>query len=107
LLVLSPDALHPPLLVGATPLLHAQRLGTALGLPHLYIKNDFLNPTGSLKDRASAIALARAAEIGAERVAIASTGNTGSSLAGLAASMGMAAAIVFQCLTTSACARCL
>lgn len=93
LLALSPHAPRPPLLVGATPLLHAARLGKALGLQNLYIKNDTLNPTGSLKDRASAVALARAAEIGAERVAVASTGNAGSSLAGLAASMGVPAAI--------------
>jgi threonine synthase len=93
LLCLSPVAPRSPLLVGATPLLHAQRLGQTLGLPHLYIKNDSLNPTGSLKDRASAVALARAAEIGARRVAVASTGNAGSSLAGLAASMGIPAAI--------------
>jgi len=63
------------------------------GLPYLYIKNDTVNPTGSLKDRASAMALARAAEIGAKRVAVASTGNAGSSLAGLAAAMGIPAAI--------------
>jgi len=74
-------------------LFHAQRLGQTLGLPHLSIKNDSLNPTGSLKDRASAVALARAAELGAKRVAVASTGNAGSSLAGLAASIGMPAAI--------------
>ena len=41
----------------------------------------------------NALALARAAQIGAERVAVASTGNAGSSLAGLAASMGIPAAI--------------
>jgi threonine synthase len=107
LLALSLAAPRPPLLVGNTPLFHAQRLGRTLDLPHLSIKNDSLNPSGSLKDRASAIVLARAAQIGAERVASASTGNTDSSLAGLAASMGMPAAIVFQCLTTSAGARCL
>lgn len=93
LLALSPTAPRPPLPVGGTPLIPAGRLATSLGLPNLYIKNDSLNPTGSLKDRASALVLARAAQIGAERVAVASTGNAGSSLAGLAASMGMPAAI--------------
>lgn len=93
LLALSSTAPRSPLLVGNTPLLHADRLGAVLGLPHLCIKNDTVNPTGSLKDRASAVVLARAAEIGAERVAVASTGNAGSSLAGLAASMGIPAAI--------------
>lgn len=93
LLALSPSAPRPPLHAGGTPLLHAERLGKSLELSQLYIKNDTVNPTGSLKDRATAVVLARAAEIGAEKVAVASTGNAGSSLAGLAASMGMPAAI--------------
>jgi len=93
LLALSADAPRPPLRVGGTPLIQAKRLGAALGAPNLYVKDDSLNPTGSLKDRASEVALARAAEIGAERVAVASTGNAGSSLAGLAASMGIPAAV--------------
>jgi threonine synthase len=93
LLALSPDAPRPPLRVGATPLVPGGRLGEQLRLTNLYIKNDALNPTGSLKDRASAVSLARAAEIGASAIAVASTGNAGSSLAGLAASMGMPAVI--------------
>jgi threonine synthase len=93
LLALSPAAPRPPLLIGATPLQHAERLGTELRLPHLYLKNETVNPTGSLKDRASALAVARAAQIGAPRVAVASTGNAGSSLAGVAASLGIPAAI--------------
>lgn len=93
LLALSPDAPRPHLLVGATPLVPAGRLGEFLDLDHLYIKNDALNPTGSLKDRASAVVLGRAAQIGAKRVAVASTGNAGSSLAGLGASMGMPVAV--------------
>jgi threonine synthase len=93
LLALSPHAPRPPLPVGGTPLVPAGRLAEQLGLPNLWIKNDALNPTGSLKDRASAVSLARAAEIGAAGIAVASTGNAGSSLAGLAASMGMPAVI--------------
>src|SRR5437588_9151487 len=77
LLALSPDALRSPLLVGNTPLLEANRLGETLLVPRLYIKNDSVNPTGSLKDRASAVVLARAAEIGSRKVAVASTGNAG------------------------------
>jgi threonine synthase len=93
LLAVSPAAPRSPLPVGATPLLPGGRLSARLDLPNLLIKNDALNPTGSLKDRASAVALARAAEIGVTRIAVASTGNAGSSLAGLAASMGITAVI--------------
>ncbi|HEX6510574.1 MAG TPA: threonine synthase [Chloroflexota bacterium] len=89
LLAISLSAPRPPLPVGGTPLLRAKWLGWQLGLQHLLIKSDSLNPTGSLKDRASALVLARAAELGVKRVAVASTGNAGSSLAGLAASMGI------------------
>jgi threonine synthase len=93
LLAISSDAPRPPLPVGGTPLVPARRLGETLGVAQLFIKNDSLNPTGSLKDRASALVLARAAELGVERVTVASTGNAGSSLAGLAASMGIPATI--------------
>lgn len=93
LLALSSAAPRAPIPVGGTPLTQAVPLGKNLGLHCLYIKNDSLNPTGSLKDRASAVSLARAAEIGAKVVAVASTGNAGSSLAGLAASMSMPAVI--------------
>src|SRR5258707_4245900 len=36
---------------GFTPLLHLNRLGSALGLNHLYAKDEGLNPTGSFKAR--------------------------------------------------------
>ncbi len=93
LLAVSPGAPRPPLPVGGTPLVRIDRLARRLGLEDLYVKNDSLNPTGSLKDRASAVVLARAAELAVERVAVASTGNAGSSLAGLAASMGIPTSI--------------
>jgi threonine synthase len=45
---------------GYTPLLHAQQLGTELGLPHLYIKEESLNTTGSFKARGLSVAVSRA-----------------------------------------------
>ena len=48
---------------GMTPLLRAERLGKQLGLKHLYIKDEALNPTGSFKARGLALAVARAAEL--------------------------------------------
>lgn len=78
----------PPLPVGNTPLLQAKRLGDSIGLPSLYIKDDGRNPSASFKDRASAIAVARAQEKGAAIVATASTGNAAAALAGQAAAAG-------------------
>jgi len=83
-----------PLRVGGTPLVDAQRLGKIAGLRNVYLKDDTLNPSASTKDRASAIALRRAADINADVVAVASTGNAGSSMACIAAATGQSA-IVF------------
>ena len=83
----------PPLPVGNTPLLHAKRLGESVDLPNLYIKDDGRNPSASFKDRASAIAVARAQEKGAAIVATASTGNAAAALAGQAAAAGQPSVI--------------
>jgi threonine synthase len=77
----------PP--VGWTPLFRAPRLGAELGLANLYVKDDGRNPSASFKDRASAVALVRAREIGADLVTGASTGNAASSTAVLAAALGI------------------
>ena len=82
-----------PLRVGATPLYAAPRLGASLGLRNLYLKDETLNPSASTKDRAGAVALRRAVDIGAEVVAVASTGNAGSSLACLAAALDLQAVV--------------
>ena len=82
-----------PLRVGGTPLYAAPRLGESLGLRNLYLKDDTVNPSASTKDRASAVVLRRAMDIGAEIVSIASTGNAGSSLACLAAALGLRAVV--------------
>ncbi len=78
----------PPLKVGWTPVYKADQLAEILGIKTLYIKDDGLNPTGSLKDRASAVAVAKACEAGADTIACSSTGNAASSLAGNAAPVG-------------------
>lgn len=93
LLPIAHRASLPPLPVGNTPLLHAQRLGATLDLPHLYIKDDGRNPSASFKDRASAIALARALEEERPVIATASTGNAAAALATLAASSGQSTVI--------------
>ena len=81
----TPDT---PLRVGWSPLYEAKRLAEQLGIGRLWIKDDGLNPTVSLKDRASAMAVAKAGEAGAKVIACSSTGNAASSLAGNAAAAG-------------------
>lgn len=83
----------PPLPVGDTPLLRAERLADAVGIDELYVKDDGRNPSASLKDRASAIALARARETQRVVVAAASTGNAAAALAALGASAAQATVI--------------
>ncbi|MDR3225534.1 MAG: threonine synthase [Clostridiales Family XIII bacterium] len=74
--------------VGGSPLYRGKNLGASLGLKNLYIKDDGMNPTSSLKDRASSMAVAKAAEAGKDVIACSSTGNAASSLAGNAAAEG-------------------
>lgn len=80
--------------VGWTPLLKPARLAERLGLQYLWLKDDGRNPTASFKDRASAVAVARAEEISADVIVTASTGNAGAALAGMAAAAGMPAVIL-------------
>lgn len=79
----------PPLRVGPTPLETVQRLRSKFGPENLYIKNDMGLPTGSFKDRASSIVVAKARELGKEVITTASTGNAATALAGMSASVGM------------------
>jgi threonine synthase len=74
---------------GATPLLHAPRLGARLGIDGLYLKDEGRNPTGSFKDRMAAVVVARARDRGAGTVTIASSGNGGAALAAYAARAGL------------------
>ncbi len=60
---------------GGTPLLHAYNLGTMLGLPHLYIKDERQGPTASFKDRQAAVTVMSLKEAGVTEAVIASTGN--------------------------------
>jgi len=79
---------------GWTPLYAPERLCRAAGLRNLWLKDDGRNPTGSFKDRASAIVVARAQQVGVETVVTASTGNAGAALAGMAAAAGLPAVIL-------------
>ncbi len=89
LLPITDRTMLPPIPVGGTPMYHARRLGERLGLPHLYIKDDGRNPSASFKDRASAVGIARARELGRHTITAASTGNAAASLALLAAAVDL------------------
>ena len=78
-----------PLHIGFSPLYKATRLEEKLNIKNIYIKDEGRNPTASLKDRASAIGVAKAIELGKTTIAAASTGNAASSLSGFAACMGI------------------
>jgi threonine synthase len=86
----------PPVTLGEgwTPLLPAPRLGAALGLDRLYIKDEALNPTGSFKARGMAVAVSMAQLLGATALAVPSAGNAGGALAAYAARAGLPAHVV-------------
>jgi threonine synthase len=94
LLPISSETTVPPLSVGWTPLYRTPRLADALGIRAAWVKDDGANPTGSLKDRASTMVVARALETGRQVVSTASTGNAAAALAGVGASVGDAIDIV-------------
>ena len=78
---------------GWTPLLHAKRLGTDLGVPGLFIKDESLNPTNSFKARGLAAAVTRAALLGVRIMSIPSAGNAANALAAYAAAAGIEARV--------------
>lgn len=84
---------YPELPVGNTPLFASSRLAKFLGLNEILIKNDGLNPTGSLKDRASQLVVAEAKRLQINKVVTASTGNAACALAAFCASAGLEAVI--------------
>jgi threonine synthase len=88
LLPVEPGALDDPG-TGFTPLVEARNLGARLGLDHLYVKNDTLNPTGSFKDRNVSVATTFALAWGFDTLACSSTGNLAGSVAAYGARAGL------------------
>jgi threonine synthase len=79
----------PNLRVGGSPIYNLRNLAKHIGVKKLIVKDDGINPTASLKDRASSVGVARAMAENARAITCASTGNAASSLAGSAASAGI------------------
>ena len=78
----------PSIPVGNTPIWHPENLSKQLGFSELYFKDDGVNPTGSFKDRASFLVAAFARKHNIKEIVVASTGNAGSSMAGVGAAAG-------------------
>ncbi|MCP3142123.1 threonine synthase [Pyxidicoccus xibeiensis] len=93
LLPFDAAAARPALHVGMTPVYEAPALARDVGLERLVLKDEGRNPTGSFKDRSSALAVMKAREVGRDTVACASAGNAAASLAGFAAVLGMKSVI--------------
>jgi threonine synthase len=89
-----PGSMSPLHAAGGTPVFSLRRIDPGSGLQSVWLKDESRNPTASFKDRASALVVARAREIGAEVVITASTGNAGAALAGMAAAIGQRAVVL-------------
>ena len=93
LLPVESDTPVPPILVGDTPLIEAPQLAATAGVARVWVKDEGRQPTASLKDRASAMAVAKAAERGITTITTASTGNAAAALAGMCAAAAVQAVI--------------
>lgn len=82
------EEFFPPIPVGNTPMWEPRNIREKTGFSKLYIKDDGLNPTFSFKDRASYLVSAFARKFGVNEIILASTGNAGSSMAGVGAAAG-------------------
>lgn len=70
---------------GMTPLLEVE----GLGVEHLYVKDEGLNPTGTFKARGASCGVTRARELGIGHVALPTAGNAGGAWALYGAAAGM------------------
>jgi threonine synthase len=79
---------------GSTPLMDAVRLGSKLNISRLYLKNDTVLPTGSLKDRSNSVGISKAKELGFTTATVMSTGNAAASVAAYSAAAGMRSVVM-------------
>ncbi|MEN6559697.1 MAG: threonine synthase [Acidobacteriota bacterium] len=87
---------------GSTPLVPLGRLGSRLGLPGLFAKNEAQNPTASFKDRGTAVAVQKAVSLGAGRIGTVSTGNMAASTAAYGARAGLRTFVLLKEGTSAA-----
>lgn len=90
---------------GMTPLVPLGRVGAALGLGGVYAKNEAQNPTGSFKDRGTAVAVQKAVSLGNKRIGTVSTGNMAASTAAYGARAGLETFVLLKEGTSAASLR--
>ena len=78
---------------GFTPLMHVRTLGARVGLNHVYVKDESLNPTNSFKARGMSAAVTKARALGASILSVPSAGNAADAMAAYAAKAGLAAKV--------------
>jgi len=81
LLPIEDPALLPAAPMQFTPCIHAEKLGSLFGMPHLYLKNETVLPTRTTKDRMAIVSLAFLFECGVRKFCTSSTGNSSSAFA--------------------------
>ena len=74
---------------GGTPIVEADGIAKRLGVRRVYLKLEYLNPTGSLKDRGSSLMVSMLKWLGVKRIADDSSGNAGASIAAYSAKAGL------------------
>lgn len=90
---------------GDTPLLLLERIGRAIGISRVYAKNEAQNPTGSFKDRGTAVAVQKAVAAGFGRIGTVSTGNMAASTAAYGARAGLETFVLLKAGTPEASVR--
>jgi threonine synthase len=79
---------------GMTPIIHLKNMGVQYGYPHLLLKDESFNPTGSFKARGLSVAMSRAKELGIRQCIIPTAGNAGGALAAYCAKAGIECVVV-------------
>jgi len=77
-----------------TPLVQTPKLGGALGVPRLRVKDEGLLPTGTFKARGAAVGVTRARELGVTALALPTAGNAGAAWAAYGARAGLRVVVV-------------
>jgi threonine synthase len=81
---------------GDTPCIPLRKVGEALGIPRLFAKNEAQNPTGSFKDRGTAVAIQKAVAMGFRSVGTVSTGNMAASTSAYGARAGLRTIVLLK-----------
>jgi len=79
---------------GMTPFLELKNLARKHEIPHLYLKDESLNPTGSFKARGQAVAVSKMKELGIQRCIVPTAGNAGGALAAYCAKANIGCTVV-------------